>query len=167
MKLQKRQKGLNEVRADAALAQDKLRQGYNKRPRRSVTRMEAEARQLVEKMRQDSERREFLSQVDPVAANEAGLGYNGPNMADKGVKDGSCNRTACQLPLAGKPQFWMQDLTTHNGRLYYCAHCARLFDESDRDDMRKGFKKPGDYGLNADGFRCSPDEDNVLLERAA
>ena len=67
---------------------------------------------------------------DPVKANAAGVGYSGPAMPDKGLQDGSCNRTACQMPLAGQRQFFMRDHMT-GGRLHYCAACAEKFDEAD------------------------------------
>jgi hypothetical protein len=50
----------------------------------------------------------------------------------KGLKDGHCNRRACQAPLAGRPQSSMEDheLMT-DGRLYYCLPCTRRFDDAD------------------------------------
>lgn len=68
---------------------------------------------------------------DPVTAKAAGVGYNGPVLPDKGLQDGSCNRTACQMPLAGKRQFFMRDYLT-GGRLHYCGDCGDLFDADDR-----------------------------------
>lgn len=81
----------------------------------------------------------------PLDAYKAGQGYTGPLMPDKGKRDGSCNRTACQLPLAGNRQFFMKDHVT-GGRLYYCPSCERKFTEADRQ-----FREP---------MRCQPDEDN-------
>ncbi|AXQ69884.1 hypothetical protein HOU03_gp384 [Caulobacter phage CcrSC] len=81
----------------------------------------------------------------PLDAYRAGKGYTGDNMPDKGQRDGSCNRTACQLPLAGNRQFYMKDHFT-GGRLYYCPACERKFTEADRQ-----FREPQ---------RCQPDEDN-------
>jgi hypothetical protein len=88
------------------------------------------------------------AELSPEQASAAGIGYCGPEMPDKGLKDGSCNRTACQMPLAGKPQFWMKNYVVENGRLYYCAKCARDFAYWDRID------RPGEP------LRCTPDEDN-------
>lgn len=79
----------------------------------------------------DRERREARS--DPVKARAAGMGYSGPVMLDKGQRDGSCNRTACQVPLKGQTQFWMKNYGTEGGRLHYCADCADKFDQADRD----------------------------------
>lgn len=54
---------------------------------------------------------------------------------DKGHANGSCNRTACQAPLAHEPEHqFMRDYMTANGRLHYCAKCARDFDHWDRID---------------------------------
>lgn len=52
--------------------------------------------------------------------------------ADKGKRDGSCNRTACQAPLKGRPQWYMRESAIHEGRLYYCDACARDFNAWDR-----------------------------------
>jgi hypothetical protein len=68
----------------------------------------------------------------PADARARGVGYAGPKMPDKGQKDGSCNRGACQLPLAGRQQWTMKDHVT-GGKLYYCADCAHKFNESDRE----------------------------------
>jgi hypothetical protein len=54
-----------------------------------------------------------------------------PIKPDKGLKGGSCNRTACQAPGA----MWFN----HSTRAYYCQWCARLINESCRnDDYVKG-----------------------------
>lgn len=66
----------------------------------------------------------------PHEARMNGRSYQGPEMADKGQRDGSCNRTACQVPLAGQPRWSMDD--HRGGRLYYCQRCVDLFHESDR-----------------------------------
>ena len=90
------------------------------------------------------------SNMTPLEARAAGKAYYGPIMPDKGKKNGSCNRTACQVPLTGQPQFWMQDYTITNGRLYYCARCEIEFSKWDRID------RPGAP------LRCTPDEDNRI-----
>lgn len=52
--------------------------------------------------------------------------------ADKGKENGACNRTACQRPLAGEPTHqFMSGSFAAGGRLYYCAKCARGFDDWD------------------------------------
>ncbi|MBF57688.1 MAG: hypothetical protein CME80_08220 [Halomonas sp.] len=43
--------------------------------------------------------------------------YDGPNKADKGTEDGSCNRTRCQA----SPAIWFN----HGSRSWYCADCRR------------------------------------------
>jgi hypothetical protein len=53
------------------------------------------------------------------------------NKPDKGKKDGSCNVTACQKPLAGTMQGWMVNHMVQDGRLYYCPECCRRFNEWD------------------------------------
>jgi hypothetical protein len=66
---------------------------------------------------------------------KSGEEYNGyvhAPKADKGQKDGSCNRTACQAPLKGEPQYYMRADFNPNGRVYYCEVCADLFTASDR-----------------------------------
>lgn len=66
----------------------------------------------------------------------------------KGLKDGHCNRRACQAPLAGTRQFYMRDHETFtDGRLYYCDDCAAQFDMADRRMMN--------------GLRCTLDEATV------
>lgn len=60
------------------------------------------------------------------------------NKPDKGQKDGSCNVTACQAPLAGTMQGWMVDYMVQNGRLYYCERCSRRFNEYDDQLIRAG-----------------------------
>lgn len=55
--------------------------------------------------------------------------------ADKGRANGSCNRTACQAPLAHEPTHQFMDGNfTGRGKLYYCAKCSRDFDHWDRID---------------------------------
>jgi hypothetical protein len=50
----------------------------------------------------------------------------------KGLKNGHCNRRACQAPLDGKPQAYMGDHETFtNERLYYCLPCAKQFNDWD------------------------------------
>lgn len=72
----------------------------------------------------------------PQEYHDRGMGYSGPIMDDKGLKDGSCNRTACQLPLKGQRQWTMP---THgqkggtDGKFHYCHECALKFHEADRD----------------------------------
>lgn len=68
----------------------------------------------------------------PEDAHNAGLGYTGPAMADKGLKDGSCNRTACQLPMPKFGQWIMDGAYAPGGALYYCDLCARKFLDADR-----------------------------------
>jgi hypothetical protein len=60
------------------------------------------------------------------------------NKPDKGQKDGSCNVTACQVPLKGRRQGWMVNHTVENGRYYYCASCCRKFNEWDDKLIRAG-----------------------------
>lgn len=58
---------------------------------------------------------------------------------DKGKKDGSCNRTACQRPLAMESEHqFMEAPFTAGERLYYCAYCAITFDRVDADNRRSG-----------------------------
>lgn len=55
---------------------------------------------------------------------------------DKGQPDGSCNRTACQAPLADEIEHqFMEGLCTGGPRLHYCTPCAREFDRWDRIDQ--------------------------------
>jgi hypothetical protein len=49
----------------------------------------------------------------------------------KGKKDGRCNRTACQKPLAGKTQFFRREHGYDDLKLYYCATCALDFNAYD------------------------------------
>ncbi len=143
MKLKPRLKGLNEVKASAT-------------PHRKV----------MDSLRDAEFRRNLQHQKavhSPITARDAGMGYQGPDMEDKGHKDGSCNRTACQMPLKGKLQFWMPIMSTTSGRNYYCADCERAFREWDEQMVRRGENKPGGYGLDERGYRCRPDEGNEAL----
>lgn len=45
-------------------------------------------------------------------------------MSEKGKFDGNCNRTACQVPIAGEN--WFNTST----RAYYCTACARSINQS-------------------------------------
>jgi hypothetical protein len=72
----------------------------------------------------------------PLDAYARGVGYAGPKMPDKGQKDGSCNVTACQLPLVDMPQWTMTDHGMGggtDGKLYYCGSCAMKFHDADRE----------------------------------
>ena len=57
-----------------------------------------------------------------------------PNREDKGQRDGSCNRTACQDNLAGFERWSMRNYMYDEGvnRLFYCRTCAVDFNRSDR-----------------------------------
>ena len=94
-----------------------------KRPKRAVNR--ATALRLAEEGKS-----RFAAIAD---ANRKDWGRTTLN-ADKGKKDGSCNRTACQAPLAGRRQYYMRDHMTTDGRLYYCEPCAIDFTHWDRID---------------------------------
>ncbi len=51
----------------------------------------------------------------------------------KGLLDGHCNRSACQRPLEGQPQWWMTDHESFTDeKLYYCDRCAMDFNRWDR-----------------------------------
>lgn len=58
--------------------------------------------------------------------------YPTENKPDKGAMNGSCNRTACQRPLADEPvhQFMARPFTSGQ-RLFYCERCALDFDQWD------------------------------------
>jgi hypothetical protein len=59
--------------------------------------------------------------------------------ADKGHANGSCNRTACQAPLADEPEHqFMEGNLTGGTRLHYCRNCALLFDRVDDDNRLRG-----------------------------
>jgi hypothetical protein len=52
--------------------------------------------------------------------------------ADKGLANGSCNRTACQAPLAHELEHqFMEGIFTGGPRLHYCEKCAADFDSWD------------------------------------
>jgi uncharacterized ParB-like nuclease family protein len=63
------------------------------------------------------------------------------NKPDKGHKDGSCNVTACQAPLAGTMQGWMVNYVVQDGRLYYCERCCHRFNEWDDRLIATGQQK--------------------------
>jgi hypothetical protein len=72
-----------------------------------------------------------LPKWDPKSGEEFN-GYQHANKEDKGEKDGSCNRTACQAPLKGERQYYMREDFNPNGRVYYCETCADMFGAADR-----------------------------------
>lgn len=58
---------------------------------------------------------------------------NPPIKEDKGKANGSCNRIACQAPLADEPEHQFMDGNFTGGpRLHYCTECARIFDRDDK-----------------------------------
>lgn len=69
------------------------------------------------------------------------------NSPDKGLANGSCNRKACQDPLADEPvhQF-MDGIFTGGPRLHYCARCAADFDKWDHQsgDLVRIKREPKD-----------------------
>lgn len=65
------------------------------------------------------------------------------NLADgyketKGLRNGHCNRQACQADLNGQRQSYMIDHErfTEGERLYYCHPCTLKFNEADRQFQR-------------------------------
>ena len=163
MKLHKRQKSLADVKSNAKTHRDMARQGYVERPRRSQASIDAEIRAMMERREREQEERQKAATTSPLTAHAAGVGYQGPNMPDKGKKNGSCNVTACQMPLAGRPQFYMKEMGTTRGRLYYCSSCERKMTEWDEVMVRRGEQVPNGWSgaLNQYGYRCWPDEDNA------
>jgi len=102
------------------------------------------------------------STISPQAARAVGMQYNGPEMADKGQRDGSCNRSACQLPLAGHPQFTMPSYGRGgtDGLLYYCGICEKLFSDYDRSigERLRCTPVPGSETREQQLKRLYPDE---------
>jgi hypothetical protein len=75
--------------------------------------------------------------------------HTGPNKPDKGLRDGSCNRTACQAPLLGEKQYTMPSYGSGStdGKFHYCQRCRDDFTAWDLIDS------PGKP------LRCTPVED--------
>jgi hypothetical protein len=67
-----------------------------------------------------------MAKTSPEVAKALGLPFIG-KMPDKGLSDGSCNRSACQLPLKGARQFIIRSMNA-----YYCESCAIMFN---RDNL--------------------------------
>ena len=61
--------------------------------------------------------------------NYAPGNHTGPNRPDKGLFNGSCNVTACQLPNSAH---WFN----HSTRAYYCGTCARELNRVNSDYRR-------------------------------
>lgn len=153
MKTRRPLKGLSDIKRAARQSRT-----YPISPPRSPARTE---REEAAKLQRDVERllsahekkaaaKAAAGKKSPEAARAADTSYNGDLMPDKGKRDGSCNVTACQMPLLGKPQFIMRHPWCA-GELYYCKRCNdgfRRWDEIDR---------PGTY-------RCEPDPRNADLE---
>ena len=125
MKLKRRPTGLSEIKARMKRARADLEEKIG-----PLDQLGLEP-DVVERMVGGHNRYLHRDGESPVDAHERGVGYSGPLMPDKGLKDGSCNRTACQLPLRGQEQWTMKDHMT-GGKLYYCADCAMKFHEADR-----------------------------------
>lgn len=66
------------------------------------------------------------------ASGEPYNGYRHAPKINKGQRDGSCNRTACQRDLKGMAQYYMRGDLDKSKRVYYCGECAEMFSESDR-----------------------------------
>lgn len=80
------------------------------------------------------EARSLIQKTDPVKCRELGISFTG-TMPDKGLKDGSCNRSACQMPLKGRIQYSMDSYgSTADGKFYYCADCEKQFTHWDKID---------------------------------
>ena len=59
------------------------------------------------------------------------------NKPDKGLKNGSCNVTACQKPIANASYF------NKSTKAYYCAECAEGINwEGGRADVMKLYGVP-------------------------
>ncbi len=150
MKLKRRLKNVSDVTRAPIIPTPRTSKFAPNRVQDAVSYM-ATAEALIESYEAKREAEHAESIASPERAAKVGRGYAGPEMPDKGKKNGSCNRTACQMPLAGKPQFWMKDHMVKDGRLYYCRACERMFTRADREYR--------------DELRCQPDEDNHLYER--
>ncbi len=162
MKLHKRQKTIADAKSNGEATRAVLRQGFKEKPRRSQASIDAEVRTIIERQEREAEQREIAATTSPLTAHAAGVGYHGPNLPDKGQKNGSCNVTACQMPLAGRPQFYMKDFGRRN---YYCPSCERKMTEWDDHCVRTRQQEPNGWNgaLNEFGRRCWPDEDNGKL----
>lgn len=77
---------------------------------------------------------------DPWTAKKVQANLRQGYHADKGLRDGRCNRYACQAPIGANPelgvrpapQWSMRDHEQHTERrLYYCHSCAVMFNQSD------------------------------------
>jgi hypothetical protein len=147
MKLQRRPKSAADLKRSGGLF------GIRPAERAKLLPHQQDALDHLERSHAKSLDRAAAAVHSPQAAHAAGVGYSGPEMPDKGKKDGSCNRTACQMPLAGKPQFWMRNHMITDGRHYYCRTCERAFAKWDRID------RPNEPP------RCTPDEGNAFLAR--
>lgn len=153
MKLRKAPKGLKQIKYGS----DYPRKFEPSQDR--VMREHMQSRHLdTERWLQEQEARQRAQSdaatTSPLTAHEAGVGYRGPLMADKGKRDGSCNVTACQMPLLGKPQFIMRPEFSGGAEMVYCKRCNdgfRRWDEIDR---------PGTY-------RCEADPRNDALSEEA
>lgn len=135
VKMVKRQKGLAAIKLEAHRRANTGSVGYSTSRRQSeqgfVRTMETLQHPVEAILAEKTAQR--LREIDytPDEARTHGKSYQGPIMDDKGLRDGSCNRTACQVPLAGQPRWSMPNYTA-GGRLYYCQRCVDLFHESGR-----------------------------------
>ncbi len=134
MKLAKRQKGIATLRLES-MRRDNMGHGFKAsklQSQQGYVKMPPSLASLAEPIEDRyAAKRAREAEYTPTEARDNGVGYSGPIMADKGEREGSCNRTACQVPLVGLPRWSMPNYST-GGRLYYCQRCVDLFHESDR-----------------------------------
>jgi hypothetical protein len=133
MKLKKRPLGLSEIKRRAEQSRTFpgkrpfVKAAEPRKPKASDAEMLQSMDAFLKEQEAKNEQRANDAKASPVIANAAGLGYTGPLMPDKGKRDGSCNVTACQMPLAGFIQYVMPG----NGNAHYCATCERRMSEWD------------------------------------
>ncbi len=86
---------------------------------------------ILDKAERERAAKAAIAERSPEGAAAIGSIYTGDNLPDKGQRDGSCNRTHCQLPLKGKSQWVIV-----GGDFHYCEKCADKFREVDRSNNR-------------------------------
>lgn len=150
MKLRKAPKGLKQIKYGSDYPR-KFEPSQNQMVREHMQSKRMDTERWLQKQEARQLSREQAATTSPLTAHEAGVGYRGPTMSDKGKRDGSCNVTACQMPLLGKAQFIMIPEFDGGEGLVYCRRCNDGFRRWDAID------RPGVY-------RCQPDPRNDALE---
>jgi hypothetical protein len=137
MKLKKRLKGVADLKkGPREVLHGPISQQISRQVQRRMTPEQIDGLKRMDAAQVQNMSRAEAQRHSPEAADAIGMGYTGPETPGKGKKDGNCNVTACQMPLAGKLQFFMdgRPWSHTDERKYYCAKCEKHMTKWDKID---------------------------------